>query len=138
MPGMNVLAACFLIAAQTYSIPPAVLLGVYQVEGGRIGQEVGPNQNGTYDLGPMQINTSWIPLLANEWNVGNSTAKSWIRDDPCTNVGVAAWILRRNLNETGDLALSIAHYHSRTSVIGAPYKRKVVRSMQGNGLMKTD
>jgi hypothetical protein len=138
MPGMNVLAACFLIAAQTYSIPPAVLLGVYQVEGGQIGQAVGPNNNGTFDLGPMQINTSWIPLLADEWNVNYSTAKSWIRDDPCTNVGVAAWILRRNLNETGDLAMSIANYHSRTRHIGNPYKSKVVRSMQRNGLLKTE
>lgn len=138
MAGVNVLAACFLIAAQTYSIPPAVLLGVYQVEGGRIGQEVGPNKNGTYDLGPMQINTTWIPELADEWNVGRNTAKTWIRDDPCTNVGVAAWILRRNLNETGDLAKSIAHYHSRTPHIGGAYKKKVVGSMQKNGLLKTD
>jgi soluble lytic murein transglycosylase-like protein len=137
MPGMNVLAACFLIAAQTYSIPPAVLLGVYQVEGGKIGQAVGPNDNGTYDLGPMQINTSWLPLLSSEWNVSKATAKSWILDDPCTNVGVAAWILRRNLNETGDLALSIANYHSRTPHIGTPYKRKVVGSMQRNGLLKS-
>lgn len=138
MPDLNVLAACFLIAAQTYSIPPAVLLGVYQVEGGKVGQEVGPNQNGTYDLGPMQINTLWLPELAEEWGVGTATAKKWIRDDPCTNVGVAAWILRRNLNETGDLALSIANYHSRTAHLGGSYKRKVVGSMQRNGLIKSE
>lgn len=138
MAGMNVLAACLLIAAQTYSIPPAVLLGIYQVEGGRVGQEVGPNDNGSYDLGPMQINTVWVPQLAGEWNVSPATAKKWIRDDPCTNVGVAAWILRRNLNETGDLARSIANYHSRTPNIGGAYKRKVVGTMQRHGLMKTE
>lgn len=138
MAGMNILAACLLIAAQTYSIPPAVLLGIYQVEGGRIGQEVGPNNNGSYDLGPMQINTIWVPQLAGEWGVAESTAKKWIRDDPCTNVGVAAWILRRNLNETGDLARSIANYHSKTPTIGGAYKRKVVGSMQRHGLLKTD
>ncbi len=138
MAGMNILAACLLIAAQTYSIPPAVLLGIYQVEGGRIGQEVGPNNNGSYDLGPMQINTVWVPQLAGEWGVPESTAKKWIRDDPCTNVGVAAWILRRNLNETGDLARSIANYHSKTPTIGGAYKRKVVGSMQRHGLLKTD
>ena len=138
MAGMNILAACLLIAAQTYSIPPAVLLGIYQVEGGRIGQEVGPNNNGSYDLGPMQINTIWVPQLAGEWGVPESTAKKWIRDDPCTNVGVAAWILRRNLNETGDLARSIANYHSKTPTIGGAYKRKVVGSMQRHGLLKTD
>lgn len=134
----NVLAACLLIAAQAYSIPPAVLLGIYQVEGGRVGQQVGPNDNGTYDLGPMQINTVWLPSLAAEWDVPVSTAKTWIRDDPCTNVGVAAWILRRNLDETGDLARSIAQYHSRTPNLGSAYRRKVVGSMQRNGLMKAD
>lgn len=138
MPGMSVLAACLLIAAQTYSIPPAVLLGIYQVEGGRVGQEVGPNQNGSYDLGPMQINTIWLPELAREWGVTAATARKWVRDDPCTNVGVSAWILRRNLDETGDLARSIAHYHSRTPTIGGAYRRKVVGSMQRHGLLKTE
>ena len=44
-------AACLLMAAQTYSIPPAVMAGIYQVEGGKVGQQVG-NTNGSYDLGP--------------------------------------------------------------------------------------
>jgi soluble lytic murein transglycosylase-like protein len=138
MAGMNILAACFLIAAQTYSIPPAVLLGIYQVEGGRVGQEVGPNDNGSFDLGPMQINTVWLPELAKQWGVSTATARKWIRDDPCTNVGVSAWILRRHLNETGDLARSIAHYHSKTPHIGGAYRRKVVGSMQRHGLLKTE
>ena len=60
----KVLAACLMLAAQTYSVPPAVLMGIYQVEGGKPGQAVGPNSNGSYDLGPMQINTVWIPELA--------------------------------------------------------------------------
>lgn len=134
----NILAACLLVAAQAYAIPPAVLLGIYQVEGGKVGQQVGPNTNGSYDLGPMQINTIWIPELAAEWGVSHATARQWIKDDPCTNVGVAAWILRRNLDETGDLARSIAHYHSRTPTIGSAYKRKVVSSMQRNGLMRIE
>lgn len=137
MAATNVLAACLLIAAQTYHIPPAVLLGIYQIEGGQIGQEV-HNDNGSYDLGPMQINTVWLPELAGQWGVNNATARKWVRDDPCTNVGVAAWILRRHLNETGDLARSIANYHSRTPTLGGAYKKKVVGSMQRNGLLKTD
>ena len=134
----SILAACFLIAAQTYAIPPAVLLGIYQVEGGAVGQSVGPNDNGSYDLGPMQINTIWLPELAAQWGVSTATAKGWVRDDPCTNVGVAAWILRRHLNETGNLAQSIAFYHSRTAPIGGSYRRKVVSNMQRHGLLKTE
>ncbi len=134
----KILAACLMLAAQTYTLPPAVLVGIYHVESGRVGQEVGPNKNGTYDLGPMQINTMWLPKLAGYWGVSETAARQWVRDDPCVNVGVAAWILRNNLDETSDLATAIAHYHSRTPHFGGPYKSKVVASMYRNGLVKTE
>lgn len=133
----KVLAACIFLAAQTYGIPPAVLLGIYQIESGKVGQEVGPNNNGSYDLGPMQINTLWVPDLASQWGVSKSTARRWLRDDPCTNVGVSAWILRTHLDETNDLSKAIAYYHSRTPKIGDGYKHKVISSMQKHGLVKT-
>lgn len=134
---LKVLAACIFMAAQTYGIPPAVLLGIYQVEAGRVGQEVGPNRNGSYDLGPMQINTIWLPELATQWGVSVSTARRWVRDDSCTNVGVAAWILRRHIDETQDLSRAISHYHSRTPNIGDSYKYRVIASMKKHGLVKT-
>ena len=132
----KILAACLMLAAQTYSVPPAVLVGIHQVEGGTVGQAVGPNDNGTYDLGPMQINTLWVPLLAEKWGVTENTAYRWVRDDPCTNMGVSAWILRTHLNETGSLAQAIAHYHSRTPKFGHPYKGKVVAAMRSKGLLR--
>lgn len=133
----KIFASCLLLAAQTYSVPPAVLLGIYHVEGGKVGQEVGPNDNGTYDLGPMQINTSWLPDLADRWSVNEATARRWVRDDPCTNVGVSAWILRRHLNETGSLPRAIAHYHSRTPKYGTAYRSRVITAMQKQGLVRT-
>jgi soluble lytic murein transglycosylase-like protein len=131
----KILAACIFLAAQTYSVPPAVLLGIYQVEGGKVGQSVGPNKNGSYDLGPMQINTIWLPQLAREWGVSQKTAHQWVRDDPCTNTGVAAWILRGHLDETNNLSKAIAHYHSRTPNYGTAYRGRVVSSMQKHGLI---
>lgn len=131
----KVLAACLMMAAQTYSVPPAVMVGIMQVEGGRVGQQV-LNTNGSYDLGPMQINTIWVPRLAKYWGVEEGTAKRWIRDDPCTNMGVSAWILRRHLNETGSLSKAIAYYHSRTPTLGYAYKNRVVTAMRKNGLIR--
>jgi hypothetical protein len=131
----KVLAACLMLAAQTYEVPPAVMVGIYQVEGGRVGLE-SPNTNGSHDLGPMQINTIWVPQLAAYWGVNHSTAKRWIRDDPCTNMGVSAWILRRHLNETGSLSKAIAWYHSRTPSIGYAYKGRVIKAMRRSGLIK--
>ena len=97
--------------------------------GGRVGQAVGPNKNGTYDLGPMQINEVWMSELAGQWGVSKDTARKWVKDDPCTNVGVSAWILRTHLDETRDLSRAIAHYHSRTPHLGGAYKHKVIASI---------
>lgn len=133
----KVLAACLMLASQTYEVPPAVMLGILQVEGGRIGLE-SPNTNGTHDLGPMQINTIWLPELADKWGVSEATARRWVRDDPCTNMGVSAWILKGHLNETGSLSKAIAHYHSRTPKYGYTYKKKVVAAMRRYGLIRED
>ena len=131
----TVLAACLMLASQTYSVPPAVLVGIYKAEGGKVGQQVS-NTNGSYDLGPMQINTIWMPELAKKWGVNEEIAKKWVRDDACTNVGVAAWILKGHLDETGNLSQAIAHYHSRTPVHGTRYKKRVIEILHENGLVK--
>jgi len=135
MAASKVLAACLMLASQTYSVPPAVLVGIYKAEGGQVGQEV-RNTNGSYDLGPMQINTIWMPDLAKRWGVSEETARRWVRDDACTNVGVAAWIFKTHLNETRSLSQAIAHYHSRTPVHGTKYKGRVIDIMRQNGLIK--
>lgn len=136
MATSKILAACLMLASQTYSVPPAVLVGIYKAEGGKPGQEV-RNANGTYDLGPMQINTIWMPELAEKWGVSENTARQWVRDDACTNVGVAAWILRGHMDETGSLSQAIAHYHSRTPRYGGNYQNRVLKIMKDNGLIRT-
>lgn len=130
----HIFAACLMMAAQTYQLPPQVLVGILHVEGGKVGQQV-RNTNGTYDLGPMQINSLWTKVLAKEWGVSASTAKRLIRDDACTNVNVAAWILRKNLDETKSLSKAIAWYNSRTPHIGYRYKKKVLAEMKKRNLV---
>jgi hypothetical protein len=132
------LAACLFMAANTYQVPPAVMIGIMQVEGGHIGQAVGPNFNGTYDLGPMQVNTRWMPQLARLWHVNETTARIWVRDDGCVNLHVAAWILKQKIIETGSLYGGIAHYHSATPSMGAHYAAKVIAVMDRKGLVRHD
>lgn len=138
MISAQALATCLLVAASTYQVPPAVMIGIMQVEGGHVGQEVGPNINGTYDLGPMQVNTRWTPELARLWHVNRRTAMTWIRDDGCVNVNVAAWILKQDIAETGSLYEGIAHYHSATPYMGAQYAAKVIAVMDRKGLIEHD
>lgn len=135
MVGPQVLAACLALASQTYNVPSGVLFGLYQVEQGKVGQEV-KNTNDTYDLGPMQINTLWVPQLAKHWNVSEVTARQWLRDDACTNIGVAAWILKSHYNETKSMSQAIAQYHSRTPRIGARYQQKVMNALHDHGLVR--
>jgi hypothetical protein len=132
------LATCLMSAAATYQVPPAVMVGIMQVEGGHIGQEAGPNFNGTYDLGPMQVNTHWLPELARVWHVNYQTARSWVRDDGCVNVYVAAWILKQKIAETHSLYGGIAYYHSATPYEGYRYANKVVAVMDHKGLIRHD
>jgi hypothetical protein len=132
------LAACVLMAANTYHVPPAVMIGIMHVEGGHIGQDAGPNINGTYDMGPMQVNTRWLPMLQNVWHVDARTAHQWVRDDGCVNVHVAAWILRQKMTEQGSLWGGIAAYHSATLSLGGPYANKVIAVMDRKGLVKHD
>jgi len=132
------LAACMMLAAQTYQVPPAVMIGIMHVEGGRVGQQVGPNVNGTYDLGPMQVNTLWVPELAKAWNVSPKTAHKLLRDNGCVNVRVAAWILKQKIEEAGSLYGGIAYYHSATPRFGTRYAAKVIATMKKKGLIKRD
>jgi len=130
------LAACIFAASQTYSVPPSIILGVLSVEGGKIGQAV-PNTNKTYDLGPMQINTIWIPELAKYWKISEQDATRLVRDDPCINIGVGAWILRSKMDQTGSLAKGIAYYHSGTPKLGTKYRDKVLAAMEKYRLVQT-
>lgn len=132
MSGALTVASCMLLAAQTYQVPAEILLGILQVEGGKIGQEV-RNTNGSYDLGPMQINTIWLPELAKIWNVDKAKAKRWVRDDACTNIKVSAWILKQHYRETRDYHKAVRYYHSRTPKFGNAYYDRVVRAMSKRG-----
>lgn len=73
------------------------------VEGGRVGQQVGPNVNGTYDLGPMQVNTRWVPVLLAPGALRTRQRNGLLRDDGCVNVRVAAWILKQKIDDAGSL-----------------------------------
>lgn len=136
MSPLQIFASCLMMAAQTYTVPPQVMVGILHVEGGKVGQEVGPNFNGTYDLGPMQVNSRWLPTLAATWHVDQGTARRWVRDNSCVNLHVSAWILRQKIEEaSGNLFYGIARYHSATPQFGHVYAAKVIRAMERHGLI---
>ena len=116
---------CLTAAGNAHHEPPAVLVILLNVEGGRLGA-VSPNTNGTVDIGPMQVNDIWLPKLAAHWATTKESAYLALRDNFCANVEAGAWILRMGLNEAhGDFWEGVGFYHSHDP----GYKRTYLNSV---------
>lgn len=120
-------SACLEMAAQNYSIPRVILNAVLSVEGGWPGLRK-YNANGSYDMGPMQVNSIWLPELARR-----GISESAVTHDYCTNILVGAWILGRELKRinapvnTPEFWKAVGNYNSRTPQFNARYAVRVWR-----------
>ena len=122
----KVIESCILAAAQAQRLPPAMLVILLNVEGGRLGRVSG-NTKATVDIGPMQVNEIWLTDEARHWAVTVPPAFLGLRDDICANIEAGAWILRRGLDEArGDFWTGVGYYHSHDPGHKADYLRKVL------------
>lgn len=110
--------ACINEAAMTYQVPATMIVSVIKMENGKNG-EISKNPNGTYDLGVMQINSSWLPKL-NKKGITEEAVKS----DPCVNVQVGTWILAQGI-ANGEGWKGVGNYHSYTPKHNARYREKI-------------
>ncbi|MGB5083375.1 MAG: lytic transglycosylase domain-containing protein [Methylocystis silviterrae] len=118
---------CIDAAASAHAVPPAILLILLNVENGRLG-EVSQNTNKTVDIGPMQVNDSWLPKLAARWGASVDATYLALRDEFCANIEAGAWILRQALDEAkGDIWEGVGLYHSHTERHKTEYLRKVLQ-----------
>lgn len=115
----NIPIRCINSAAIEYRVPAKLLISILNVEGGKIGLAK-RNKNGTYDLGPAQINTSWWPML---YNYG--ITQTVVLYNPCTNIKIAAWILSKAIANSPDLMTGIGRYHSYTNTLNQSYALQV-------------
>ncbi|MDR0549563.1 MAG: lytic transglycosylase domain-containing protein [Deltaproteobacteria bacterium] len=122
---------CLKKASRRFEVPLELALGVLATEGGQVGR-VNFNKTGTYDLGPMQINSTWLPILA-ELGVRPKD----VRDNGCANVAIGVWILRLNYLETKDKEKALAYYHSRNPKKGRAYARVAKLRAKTSNLKKT-
>jgi soluble lytic murein transglycosylase-like protein len=122
---------CVYKSSVKFQVPLAMILVILDTERGSIGYER-VNSNGSYDLGPMQINTLWLPALA---KLG--ITKETLRDNGCVNVAVGAWILRYHLNRTQDPLKAISHYHSQNPTRQKIYLNLVLERLRKLEVSKT-
>lgn len=119
---------CFVRAGEYYDIPPLVLWSVAYVESGFNYKAINRNKDGSYDIGIMQINSRWLPVLK-KYGIH-------VRDlyDPCVNIFVGAWILKRCYVYYNDLGDALACYNTGRGAFrnakGKAYAKKVSRVIE--------
>ena len=133
--------ACLLQAARHYQVDPVVLEAIRVVENGETGR-ARRNANGTSDLGPFQVNSSWIGPLRKK---GVRVSFDRLRDNGCLNAFVAAYILSEEVRRApgGSLRTAIGRYHSRRRGEARKYRARVLREIarlerRGNPFLKGD
>jgi len=116
--------ACWQEAAEQHQVNPYLLSAIAKTESGYNPQAVHHNRNGTRDIGLMQINSLWLPELARH---GIREADLY---DPCTNLHVGAWLLRRQQLQHGNTWDAVGRYHSATPHLKTRYAQRVKYHMQ--------
>ena len=109
---------CVVAVAQRYQLPVELIGGILAQEHGRLGQSR-PNRDGSRDLGPMQVNSFWLPML-HRYGV----EESHLLHHGCYNLAVGAWIVRYE-HAHGDLWRAVGRYHSHDPQRAAGYAARV-------------
>ncbi len=115
----DVSLTCVNDSAIFYHVPAKLIISVLQVEQGRIGKII-KNSNGTYDIGPMGVNSLWLPELKKR-----GISEQAIQSDPCQNVRVGTWILSKKLAARENLAQGIGDYNSRHAPFNQRYYERI-------------
>jgi len=112
---------CFKEASEQYNINYYLLLAIAKTESNFTVRAINYNRNGTYDLGIMQINSSWLPIL--------KISKDILLNDPCYNINVGAWVLSQCISKFGNNWRSIDCYNKGArSRVSSEYVWKVYKN----------
>ena len=123
--------ACVVQAEQKYQVPSCVLLAVHEVESSGTLQQglVRTNANGTKDYGVTQINTVWTNYFQRNFGITPND----FANNSCLAVNGSAYIIRYEINASGDFWTGVGRYHSRTPGLLNGYVLKVAKKAQEFG-----
>jgi len=110
---------CINDAALLYHVPAKLIIAVLQTENGNAGK-ITYNKNGTYDIGPMAINSIWLPELKKR-----GIKEDTLQNDICTNITTGTWILSKKIAEEDNVMVGIGDYHSHSFKLNQSYSVKV-------------
>lgn len=111
--------------AKKYAVNPYMLYAIATTESGlRPNIVSAANSNGSYDIGLMQINSSWLPKLK-----GFGITEESLLKDSCTNLEVGAWILADNMQRHGNTWTAVGAYNAKTESKRIAYAKKVLNNL---------
>ncbi|WP_375195564.1 lytic transglycosylase domain-containing protein [Sphingobium sp.] len=107
-------ARCIRLASNGKGWLEKTLWGLRDQEAGWIGAKI-RNVDGSYDLGPLQINSWWVPRISAL--VHRSESEIWhrLQHEACFNVYTARWIFLTELQGVRNYWTAIGRYHSRVT-----------------------
>lgn len=115
---------CFKQASSRYGMPEELLRAISHVESRGNPSVTNTNEDGSTDIGHMQINSYWLPTLA-KYGITKTQLM-----DVCTNTHVGAWILASNISRMGYRWEAVGAYNARNPIKAASYTRKVAAALR--------
>ena len=115
--------ACWEEAAVRYGVNEHLLYAIAKTESSLNPKAINRNKNGSYDVGLMQINSSWFPTLR---KFGIEEEDLY---DPCTSIHVGAWILSDNMRRLGNSWNAVGAYNTSKPDLRVKYAYKVYRNI---------
>jgi soluble lytic murein transglycosylase-like protein len=116
-------ADCLDDAARYWNIPPDLARSIAMQESSMRPGVITKNQNGSRDIGLMQINSSWLPTLR-RYGIYETDLL-----DGCKNAYVGNWILASNIQRLGFNWDAIGAYNAKSPDKRDIYARKIYRQL---------
>lgn len=121
---VNPAFACWEEAAARYGVNSSLLYAIAKTESSLNPAAVNRrNANGTYDIGLMQVNSSWLPTLA-KYGIAESQLY-----DACTSIHVGAWIMAQNMQRLGNSWDAVGAYNSPNPGRRLAYALRVYKNL---------
>lgn len=116
---------CFEDAGKTYGINPVLLKSIARIESNLNPKAMNKNQNGSIDIGLMQINSFWIKTL------GLDSGR--LISEPCYNTMIGAKVLKQCIDRYGYTWEAVGCYNATSTPKRVRYSWKIFNSLKTEG-----
>jgi soluble lytic murein transglycosylase-like protein len=120
----HVWADCLDDAARFHRVSTVLVRAIAQQESGMRANAVNTNNDGTEDIGLMQINSSWLPKLRRYGITRESLFNG------CVNGYVGTWILASNIKQFGPTWKAVGAYNAVSANKQLVYANNIYRRIQ--------